>query len=202
MGLRVYALYNRNRVIGSTSIAFVALRTALAIYIGFFLQSPAGSAGTNLESLTRCRIVSPDPTSFVIYRQFIDAALSFSFDLFVLLLTIRRSYSHVLEMRRLGLGQHGVAQVFLRDGIFYFTIMLAMSCVMALMGMLSMFIGGNLAPESSIFFDVAIPFWIAVPNLLINRLVLNLRTCSCSLPLGHTSPSTETLSEFRPGEFR
>lgn len=49
-------------------------------------------------------------------RQFINSALSFFYDLFVIVLTLRKSYSHVLDMRRFGLGQHSVAQVLLRDG--------------------------------------------------------------------------------------
>ncbi|EIM87995.1 uncharacterized protein STEHIDRAFT_155354 [Stereum hirsutum FP-91666 SS1] len=214
MALRVYALYNRNRVVGLTSIAFIVLRTALALYIDFILQVPAGTIGTNLESLSRCQLVSPDPTSLAICefsaywtrqlysqpsmilpvsfldRQFINSALSFFYDLFVIVLTLRKSYSHVLDMRRFGLGQHSVAQVLLRDGIFYFAsvsgswmfgtlfenglylrIMLVMSCVMALMGMLSFFIGGKLDPERSPFFDIIAPFWIMWVVLPLNKLV-------------------------------
>ncbi|EIM81700.1 uncharacterized protein STEHIDRAFT_161867 [Stereum hirsutum FP-91666 SS1] len=89
-------------------------------------------------------------------------------------MTISKTLRHSREMRKLG--QVSITQLLQRDGIMYFLVTAVLSSIVTVMQILSFLLGGDLSPSTSTFSSIITPYYHVFPNLLINRLVLNLRT--------------------------
>ncbi|KIK52734.1 hypothetical protein GYMLUDRAFT_962934 [Collybiopsis luxurians FD-317 M1] len=85
------------------------------------------------------------------------------------------------------LGESSVTQVIIRDGSAYFLIML----IVAILNTIGNLI--NLLTESpaNSFFNLIVPFFEVLPNMLISRLVLNLHTFSASEETSRSRQSAE-----------
>ncbi|KAH7870563.1 uncharacterized protein C8R40DRAFT_1010359, partial [Lentinula edodes] len=143
--LRVYAIYNKNRVILGITLVFIISKFGLDI-LSIVVKKSISTIGSQYQDFSRCG----GTASNVIYKHFILKQLAIVFlilgyDIFIFMLTAVKTMQHAMEMHRLG--QPGITQVIIRDGKYCTTIL---------------------------------------PNLLISRLMLNLRTYSES---GNTTTS-------------
>ncbi|KAJ3920730.1 hypothetical protein F5877DRAFT_65530 [Lentinula edodes] len=96
--------------------------------------------------------------------------LILGYDIFIFMLTAVKTMQHAMEMHRLG--QPGITQVIIRDAFLYFLVITIKVTLKS----------GN----SNNFSGFVTPFFNILPNLLISRLMLNLRTYSES---GNTTTS-------------
>ncbi|KIK51160.1 hypothetical protein GYMLUDRAFT_252335 [Collybiopsis luxurians FD-317 M1] len=107
------------------------------------------------------------------FREQISIAfIDLAFNSFIFGATLAKTFHHAIEMKRLG--EASVTQVILRDGFLYFLLMLVMG-ILAAIGTL---INWYMKPTITTIFDIIVPFFDILPNMLISRLMLNLRTFS------------------------
>ncbi|KIK50961.1 hypothetical protein GYMLUDRAFT_50870 [Collybiopsis luxurians FD-317 M1] len=127
-------------------------------------------AGSPFQSISRCGYSETDVdlTSRVeLGIPFITLAL----DVFIFGLTLRKTVHHAFAMRKIG--ESSVTQLILRDGSVYFLIMLVVGIFATIASLDLLHTTSNVAGS---FFNLVTPFFSILPNILISRLVLNLRT--------------------------
>ncbi|KAJ3886322.1 hypothetical protein GG344DRAFT_26782, partial [Lentinula edodes] len=132
--LRVYAIYNKNRVILGIALVFVLSRFVLDIW-KIPPEFGASTIGSPFENSSRCGIL---------VIQLAIPFLALGYDIFIFVLTAIKTIQHAMAMQRLG--QSSITQ----DYIFFH------------------------------------PFY-RLPNLLISRLMLNLRI--------YSEPGNSTISK-------
>ncbi|KAJ3924833.1 MAG: hypothetical protein NXY57DRAFT_1079395 [Lentinula lateritia] len=106
--------------------------------------------------------------------------LALGYDIFIFILTAIRTVQHSLEMQRLN--QSSITQVIIRDGTLYFLLMLVVAIIDMIFQVVSLKLRN---PNNSE--DFVAPFFNILPNLLIIRLMLNLRT--------YSEPGSSTISQ-------
>ncbi|KAJ3901735.1 hypothetical protein F5879DRAFT_1003694 [Lentinula edodes] len=106
--------------------------------------------------------------------------LALGYDIFIFILTAIKTVQHSLEMQRLN--QSSITQVIIRDGTLYFLLMLVVAILLAIFGVVSLKSGNFNTLE-----EFVAPFFDILPNLLISRLMLNLRT--------YSEPGNTTISQ-------
>ncbi|KAJ3899759.1 hypothetical protein F5879DRAFT_1005019 [Lentinula edodes] len=116
-------------------------------------------------------------------RETIELAiplLALGYDIFIFILTAIKTVQHSLEMQRLN--QSSITQIIIRDGTLYFLLMLVVAIILAIFSVVSLKSGNlnNLKEFVTPFFDI-------LPNILISRLMLNLRT--------YSEPGNTTISQ-------
>ncbi|KAJ3913157.1 hypothetical protein F5877DRAFT_71800 [Lentinula edodes] len=105
--------------------------------------------------------------------------LALGYDIFIFILTAIKTVQHSLEMQRLN--QSSITQVIIRDGTLYF--LGYYSCYLQCESLKVSLKSGNF----NNFEDFVAPFFDILPNLLISRLMLNLRT--------YYAPGNTTISQ-------
>ncbi|KAJ3885566.1 hypothetical protein GG344DRAFT_70425 [Lentinula edodes] len=106
--------------------------------------------------------------------------LALGYDIFIFILTAIKTVQHSLEMQRLN--QSSITQVIIRDGTLYFLLMLVVAIILAIFNVVSLKSG-----NFNNFEGFVAPFFDILPNLLISRLMLNLRT--------YSEPGNTTISQ-------
>ncbi|KAJ3781632.1 hypothetical protein GGU10DRAFT_256595, partial [Lentinula aff. detonsa] len=143
--LRVYSIYNKNRIILGTCSSLIISRLVIDILQQITFQA-SSSAGTQFQSFSACVLIVLDSN---LYNQYVDDEkslvpfLALVYDIYIFGLTIRKTIELGFEMKRHS--QFSVAHVILQDG--------------------------------------------DLPNMLISRLMLNLRTFPP--PEGHTLTTSQ-----------
>ncbi|KAE9391803.1 hypothetical protein BT96DRAFT_945092 [Gymnopus androsaceus JB14] len=142
---------------------------------------------------------------FLMFIRCIDCFIisnASSFDTIIFLLTFARTAGHIMQSRKMG--AHSITEVVLRDGTLYFlqvlyffkhsTIFIVGGIQAAIVILLS-----DAAAETS---TIVSPFFAILPNLLINRFVLNLRAFSDST-VQHSGkgPSNTTVNTLSVPNF-
>ncbi|KAF9066377.1 hypothetical protein BDP27DRAFT_1268649 [Rhodocollybia butyracea] len=193
--LRVYALFNQNRlliilfcpfIVADIVIAFlswfsVTTTTSLGTYVQAF--SPCFGAGGNLDAL-----LSP-----------VSPLLQLTFDSIIFILTLTRTARHIIQSRKLG--SHTIVEVVLRDGTSYFFIIFIVASIQASITLGSLLSGGALSNAVAQVTTIVSPFLAVLPNLLINRFVLNLRAYSCTVQYSGKGPSETSVSTLSAPNF-
>ncbi|KAJ3743018.1 hypothetical protein DFH05DRAFT_1498996, partial [Lentinula detonsa] len=141
--LRVYAIYNKNRIILGTCSVLIISRLAIDILV-------SSSAGTQFQSFSACVINISDPNVYT-QVEFVIPFITLVYDMYIFGLTMRKTIGLGFKMKRQG--QSSVAHVIVQDAV-----------IEAILS------GADLI--SSIFSS----FFDFLPNMLISRLMLNLRT--------------------------
>ncbi|KAJ3791353.1 hypothetical protein GGU11DRAFT_812749, partial [Lentinula aff. detonsa] len=92
--------------------------------------------------------------------QFVVPFIALVYDIYIFGLTMRKTIDLGFEMKRQG--QSSVAHVIVQDGILYFLVVLVSAVIEAILAVL--------------ISTISTPFFDFLPNMLISRLMLNLRT--------------------------
>ncbi|KAJ3715288.1 hypothetical protein DFJ43DRAFT_1142048 [Lentinula guzmanii] len=171
--LRVYAIYNRNRTILGTCSVLIISRLAIDILQQFRLQS-FSSAGTQFQSFSACVTDFPDTNVYFqcgldsLYIDFLSNPaivefvlpfITLVYDIYILGLTMRKTIELGFEMRRQG--QSSVAHVIVQD------------VIEAILAGITV---KNQTETAALISTISSPFFDTLPNMLISRLMLNLRT--------------------------
>ncbi|KAJ4465118.1 hypothetical protein C8R41DRAFT_871934 [Lentinula lateritia] len=153
--LRVYAIYNKNRVILGITLVFIISKFGLDI-LSIVVKRSISTIGSQYQDFSRCGGTASNVNEFT---QGVNQAYICN-DFLI----------HAVQMHRLG--QPGITQVIIRDAFLYFLVITIKVTLKS----------GN----SNNFSGFVTPFFNILPNLLISRLMLNLRTYSES---GNTTTS-------------
>ncbi|KAJ4470254.1 hypothetical protein J3R30DRAFT_3686616 [Lentinula aciculospora] len=164
--LRVYAIYNKNMTILLTCMAFIIARFLLDILGDVVLRETISATGSQFENFSMCVFVNNDDVAANLTNtlkvQTAVPCMALAFDLLIFTLTVAKTFHTALSMRRMG--QSSVTQVIIRDGTLYFLVMLVVAAIMTILTV----VAADYNPIT--------PFFNMLPNLLISRLMLNLRT--------------------------
>ncbi|KAJ3906470.1 hypothetical protein F5879DRAFT_920613 [Lentinula edodes] len=166
--LRVYAIYNKNRVILGITLVFIISKFGLDI-LSIVVKKSISTIGSQYQDFSRCGGTASNVNEFT-QEQLAIVFLILGYDIFIFMLTAVKTMQHAMEMHRLG--QPGITQVIIRDAFLYFLVITIKVTLKS----------GN----SNNFSGFVTPFFNILPNLLISRLMLNLRTYSES---GNTTTS-------------
>ncbi|KAJ3746078.1 hypothetical protein DFH05DRAFT_1483637, partial [Lentinula detonsa] len=168
--LRVYAIYNKNRIILGTCSVLIISRLAIDILEQIQLQS-ISSAGTQFQSFSAC-VTDITDTNVYFQFEFVLPFITLVYDIYILGLTMRKTIELGFEMKRQG--QSSVAHVIVQD------VVLVLAVIEAILSGVSLHVSIH-HNQQHIFIAVLIstistPFFDFLPNMLISRLMLNLRT--------------------------
>ncbi|KAJ3858383.1 hypothetical protein EV359DRAFT_69052 [Lentinula novae-zelandiae] len=169
----------RNKVIFEIASAFIISRFALDIW-STVLGVGVSTIGSPFQNLSRClQSVSISSSDLLQIFDFASSTvelaiplLALGYDIFIFILTAIKTVQHSLEMQRLN--QSSITQVIIRDGTLYFLLML----VVAIIDMIFQVNSSRYYQSREI---------LILPNILISRLMLNLRT--------YSEPGNTTISQ-------
>ncbi|EIM89204.1 uncharacterized protein STEHIDRAFT_154884 [Stereum hirsutum FP-91666 SS1] len=151
-GLRVYAICGRMRIILLLAVALTGARIGINIWRAL-ISTGASTEGTQFVTFSACRSTSTPGHDLELFQW---------------------TYQHVMEMRRLG--QKGITELILRDGIMYFLAVSVIQGANTALSLQAIVLGST---ETSLTIaNIVTPFNALLPNLFVNRLVLNLRLYS------------------------
>ncbi|KAJ3978429.1 hypothetical protein F5890DRAFT_195311 [Lentinula detonsa] len=102
---------------------------------------------------------------------------------------MRKTIDLGFEMKRLG--QSSVAHVIVQDGILYFLVVLVSAVIEAILSGITV---KNETETAVLISEISSPFFSFLPNMLISRLMLNLRTFP-------TSGTGDTLTTSQRAQF-
>ncbi|EIM86080.1 uncharacterized protein STEHIDRAFT_111622 [Stereum hirsutum FP-91666 SS1] len=155
-----------------TAVIFLLNRYIFGIYlIMITLFSSPGSVSD--ES---CSALSILASSFQVVALFttnpniVVVALPLVLDTLVFAITLIKLYRHFLEMR--GYNQRSLSGLLLRDGILYFFVVFTIAAANLAFEVNSVLNGSQ---TQELLSEILQPYFNLAPNLLINRLYLNLR---------------------------
>ncbi|EIM82486.1 uncharacterized protein STEHIDRAFT_171387 [Stereum hirsutum FP-91666 SS1] len=177
--LRVYALYQQKTsiivVLGviivagrAQFIASLSMLTGVAStsVIESGIPSSGSICGENIPSNTLLLIFTRLQTTIVLSLLIFDAV--------IFGLTVRKTYRHVRDMRRLR--QLSIVQVVLRDGALYFLFSLLLGITVTTTQVYSMSSTNPARGLGTRFFLLLTPLYNVLPNILVSRLYLNLKS--------------------------
>ncbi|KAJ3793237.1 hypothetical protein GGU11DRAFT_800573, partial [Lentinula aff. detonsa] len=174
--LRVYAIYNENRIILGTCSVFIISRLVIDILQQITFQG-SSSAGTQFQSFSACVIGISDSNVYS-QVQFVIPFITLVYDIYIFGLTMRKTIDLGFEMKRQG--QSSVAHVIVQD------VVLLSAVIAAILDGVSL--------HAVLISEISSPFFTFLPNMLISRLMLNLRT--------FTTPGTgDTLTTSQRAHF-
>ncbi|EIM84152.1 uncharacterized protein STEHIDRAFT_113331 [Stereum hirsutum FP-91666 SS1] len=167
--MRIFALHSRKIWIIFMAMVLVSGRVAVDYWTSKELY---GTRQAPFETwYVRCR--TENHSDIIVFRlQLATTALALAFDLFVFAMTLSKAYFHVREMRRFG--KTSILELILRDGGLYFGLVSVILIpditlhILALCG----YSNENLSTINNIFST----YNEYIPNIVISRLVLNLKT--------------------------
>ncbi|KAJ3729196.1 hypothetical protein DFJ43DRAFT_1083979 [Lentinula guzmanii] len=169
--LRVYAIYNKNRIILGTCSVFIISRLVIDILVQITSQG-SSSAGTQFQSFSACVINVPDSN---VYSQveFVIPFITLGYDIYIFGLTMRKTIDLGFKMKRQG--QTSVAHVIVQD------VVLLTAIIDAILARVSLHVSihhnqQHMFIANLIDNNISSPFFTLLPNMLISRLMLNLRT--------------------------
>ncbi|KAJ3898029.1 hypothetical protein F5879DRAFT_1071134 [Lentinula edodes] len=165
-------------LITTNAFAFIISRFTLDIW-STVLGVGVSTIGSPFQNLSRCGLSGNNVDQ---YTQ-LDLAiplLALGYDIFIFILTAIKTVQHSLEMQRLN--QSSITQIIIRDGTLYFLLMLVVAIILGIFNVVSLKSG-----KFNNFEDFVAPFFDILPNLLISRLMLNLRT--------YSEPGNSTISQ-------
>ncbi|KAJ3745493.1 hypothetical protein DFH05DRAFT_1542414 [Lentinula detonsa] len=166
--LRVYAIYNKSRIILGTCGILIISRLVIDILQQIISQG-ISSAGTQFQSFSACLLVSDSNISIQV--NFIIPFLALGYDIYIFGLTMRKTLDLGFKMKRQG--QSSVAHVIIQDGILYFLVVLVSAVIEAILTGITL---KDQIQNAALISSISAPFFGFLPNLLISRLMLNLRT--------------------------
>ncbi|KAF5389674.1 hypothetical protein D9757_006059 [Collybiopsis confluens] len=171
--LRIYAIYDNSCKILVAAALFIISRFALDLLCQV-LGSGMSASGDIVQGFSRCEI---GVTNMDLYATCESPAVQLStkvhnaaFDAFIFGLTLRKTWHHALLMKRFG--HFSIARLIVLDGSIYFLIMLVIGIISVIYDLVNLYTNANALS----YWYIIIPFFNVLPNILISRLVLNLRT--------------------------
>ncbi|KIK53313.1 hypothetical protein GYMLUDRAFT_49336 [Collybiopsis luxurians FD-317 M1] len=170
--LRIYAIYGKSRMILMVTTLFILSRFLLDMLSTVFQQN-ISAIGSPVQGFTRCAVVFQNENNFYHYQR-LQIGLTFlalAFDAFIFGATLRKTFHYAIASKRLG--GFSIIQRILYDGLIYFLIMLIVGIISTIDELLIFF---DEPSDKSTFLDLIIPFFNVLPNILISRLMLSLRT--------------------------
>ncbi|KAJ3792707.1 hypothetical protein GGU11DRAFT_880856 [Lentinula aff. detonsa] len=144
------------------------------------------SAGTQFQSFSACVTEIPDTNVYSqggldsLYMaflstpaivQFVIPFITLVYDIYIFGLTMRKTIELGFEMKRQG--QSSVAHVIVQDGILYFLVVLVSAVIEAILSGITL---KDQTQTTVLISTISTPFFDFLPNMLISRLMLNLRT--------------------------
>ncbi|KAJ3780156.1 hypothetical protein GGU10DRAFT_418516 [Lentinula aff. detonsa] len=103
--------------------------------------------------------------------RFVVPFIALAYDIYIFGLTMRKTIDLGFEMKRQG--QSSVAHIIVQDGILYFLVVLLSAAVFAILKGITL---KNPTETAILISSISTPFFDFLPNMLISRLMLNLRT--------------------------
>ncbi|KAJ3786423.1 hypothetical protein GGU10DRAFT_332318 [Lentinula aff. detonsa] len=167
--LRVYAIYNKNRIILGTCSIFILSRLGIEI-LEQITYAGSSSAGTQFQSFSACGL-DVHSNVFIqcgldlLYMEFLSNPaigtfiipfLALVYDIYIFGLTMRKTIDLGFKMKRQG--QSSVAHIIVQDAI------------------LTGITLKDQTETADLISSIFSPFFDFLPNILISRLMLNLRT--------------------------
>ncbi|KAJ3927568.1 MAG: hypothetical protein NXY57DRAFT_903657, partial [Lentinula lateritia] len=178
--LRVYAIYNKNKVILGVTFVFIISRFVfdILVCISTVLALGVSTSGLLFQSLSRCGLVTGNENEYnhmliVDLVQLVIPFLTLGFDIFIFILTAKKTVHHTVAMQRIG--ESSITHLIIRDGEHFrvggipMYVNEAQNCTSCTYLLIDFSL-------QQFFFGFVIPFFNILPNLLIGHLVLNLRT--------------------------
>ncbi|KAJ3743008.1 hypothetical protein DFH05DRAFT_1498936, partial [Lentinula detonsa] len=163
--LRVYAIYNKNRIILGTCSILIISRLVIDILQQITSQG-SSSAGTQFQSFSACVTDIPDSNVYSQF-QFVIPFITLVYDIYIFGLTMRKTIELGFEMKRQG--QSSVAHVIVQDAPDPHLRVVLLSAVIAA-------ILDGVSLHAILISSISTPFFDFLPNMLISCLMLNLRT--------------------------
>ncbi|KAJ3734975.1 hypothetical protein DFJ43DRAFT_1037293 [Lentinula guzmanii] len=120
--LRAYAIYNKSKIILGISSVMISSIFILEILITA-LEPGISTAGSLFQTFSRCKIrpkgelplKEPWLRPLDLVQTVVPIAV-FGYDLFIFIITVKKTAHQAINMRRLCPGQSSVTQVIIRDG--------------------------------------------------------------------------------------
>ncbi|EIM89211.1 uncharacterized protein STEHIDRAFT_154890 [Stereum hirsutum FP-91666 SS1] len=165
--LRIYAICGRSKLILCVASILIFSRFAVDIWQAG-LSTGISTRGSQYESLSLCLSYAPHGD---VYEHVIAVLLALAFDVFVFAVTLFKTVHQVIAMRKFG--HRSIAEVVLRDGTLYFITIVLLAVAATILNLLSISQGSSQA--FNVMSEIMAPFFSVLPNILTNRLVLNLR---------------------------
>ncbi|KAJ3763832.1 hypothetical protein EV360DRAFT_66001 [Lentinula raphanica] len=161
LALRVYAIYNKSRIILGLSSVMIIFIFALQIYI-MALEPGISTTGSSVQDFSRCKL---NPRV-----QIVVPFAVFGYDLFIFVFTVRKTSS--------------VTQLIIRDGTLYFVFLVLEFGFRATLFLaatdLCLLVMSMRSGDTNYLFQLSGPFFNVFPNLLVNRFILNLNAFNTS----------------------
>ncbi|KAJ4498788.1 hypothetical protein C8R41DRAFT_711923, partial [Lentinula lateritia] len=116
--LRVYAIYNKNKVILGVTFVFIISRFVFDI-LSTVLALGVSTSGLLFQSLSRCGLVTGNENEYnhmliVDLVQLVIPFLTLGFDIFIFILTAKKTVHHTVAMQRIG--ESSITHLIIRDG--------------------------------------------------------------------------------------
>ncbi|KAF9064640.1 hypothetical protein BDP27DRAFT_1450649 [Rhodocollybia butyracea] len=200
--LRVYALFGQRRSLLILLCPFIIVDIIGAILL-WSVAIINTTQGTYLEPFAPCLFLSAnnfEAEMFIIIFPF----LQLTFDSIIFILTLVQTAGHIMQSRKSHI--HSIAEVVLSDGSLYFFIIFIITSIDSAFVFASI-VPGPLSDTLGAVADSSVSFLNALTNILINRLVLNLRAFSSrtvqhsgQAPVSPTAPPLGAL-DFAENRF-
>ncbi|KAF9056901.1 hypothetical protein BDP27DRAFT_1372988 [Rhodocollybia butyracea] len=171
--LRVYALFGQKRSLFIVLCLFIIADIAVD-FLSWFLITITTSQGTFDEPFSPC-FGTGGNLEFEILN-IVSPLLQLAFDSIIFILTLARTARHVMQSRKFGF--RSIAEVVLRDGTLYFFTIFIIASIQVTITLDSLLSGSIMSNTAAHVTLVVSAFLGVLPNLLINRFVLNLRAYS------------------------
>jgi len=171
--LRVYALFGQKRSLLILLCPFV-IADLVAGFLSWFSGTVTTSQGTYAQPFSPC-FDSGQGLELEIWTS-VSPLLQLTFDSIIFILTFIRTSHQVIQARKSGV--YTIAKVILRDGILYFFAIFIIASIQATITLGSLWSNGTISNTVAQATVVASSFLNVLPNLLINRFVLDLRAFS------------------------
>ncbi|KAJ3804441.1 hypothetical protein F5876DRAFT_70626 [Lentinula aff. lateritia] len=169
----IYSICAFIALVATNASAFIIPRFALDIWCTV-LEAAASTIDSPFQTLSR-------------FIQLAIPLLALGYDIFIFILTAIKTVQHSLEMQRLN--QSSITQVIIRDGTLYFLLILSILRLMLVVAIIETIFQVVSLKSGNVnnFEEFVTPFFDILPNLLISRLMLNLRT--------YSEPGNTTISQ-------
>ncbi|KAJ3916497.1 hypothetical protein F5877DRAFT_46483, partial [Lentinula edodes] len=180
--LRVYAIYNKNKVILGVTFVFIISRFVFDI-LSTVPALGVSTSGLLFQSFSRCGLVTGHENKYnhmliIDLVQLVIPFLTLGFDIFIFILTVKKTVHHTVAMQRIG--EFSITHLIIRDGEHFRVLMIVVAIMNAIFDVVSVIHKSKLLIKliTELLEDIikAGEFQCILPNLLIGHLVLNLRT--------------------------
>ncbi|EIM88760.1 uncharacterized protein STEHIDRAFT_154481 [Stereum hirsutum FP-91666 SS1] len=199
--LRVWSISGRQTKVLIICVPLLITIVGISIYRNFVLARGIGTshtkstfailAGCGVEILDGRRfnrnsiLINTHQHLLAQTDEIIAVALALLLDGYVFGLTAATTWGHVLESKRLG--YRGVTYIFLRDGTIHFLLIIATQLLLFTLVIISLFDGSS-SYASNLWLSGLNPYLNMFPSLVVNHLVLNLRSYTPSSSSSHARP--------------